>query len=81
MIYFSNESFTTKDVDNNLSSRNSALWLKGASWLKLCRRSNLDGLYHGESCNDSYADGVSWNSVRGHLYLLKRTEMKVRSSN
>ena len=35
MIYFSNESFTTKDVDNNLSSRNSALWLKGASWLKL----------------------------------------------
>ena len=69
MIYFSNKSFTTKDVD------------KGAWWLKLCRRSNLDGLYHGGSFNDSYADGVSWNSFRGHLYSLKRTEVKVRSSN
>ena len=81
MIYFSNKSFTTKDVDNNLSSRNCSLWFKGAWWLKLCRRSNLDGLYHGGSFNDSYADGVSWNSFRGHLYSLKRTEVKVRSLN
>ena len=73
--------FTTKDVDNDLSVDNCALLYKGAWWYRNCHHSNLNGLYHGGSFNDSYADGVSWNSFRGNSYSLKRTEMKMKPSN
>ena len=74
-------SFTTKDVDNDLSGQNCALLFQGAWWYNDCHYSNLNGLYRGGSFSDSPANGVSWKSFRGAWYSLKRTEMKMRPSN
>nr|XP_058973804.1 ficolin-2-like [Pocillopora verrucosa] len=80
-LSLSNMSFTTKDVDNDLSGQNCALLFQGAWWYNDCHYSNLNGLYRGGSFSDSPANGVSWNSFRGAWYSLKRTEMKMRPSN
>ena len=70
--------FTTKDQDNDLdTSVSCAVKFKGAWWYKTCHASNLNGLYLGGP-HVSYADGITWSSLRGPYYSLKRSEMKLR---
>ena len=71
--------FTTKDEDNDKSSRygNCAVTYKGAWWYKDCHESNLNGHYLRGSYTASYANGVNWFSCRGYRYSLKKTEMKI----
>ena len=69
--------FTTKDSDNDKSSRNCALSYKGGWWYNSCHQSNLNGLYHHGS-HKSLADGINWRSWKGYNYSLKSTSMKIR---
>ena len=69
--------FSTKDDDNDLYDGHCAERFKGAWWYNQCHHSNLNGLYHGGQ-HLSYADGINWDTFRGHYYSLKRTEMKVK---
>ncbi|XP_067017148.1 microfibril-associated glycoprotein 4-like isoform X2 [Acropora muricata] len=71
--------FTTKDQDNDgYSSRNCAVWFKGAWWYHSgCHHSNLNGVYH-HGKHSSHADGVNWYHWKGFNYSAKRAEMKIR---
>ncbi|XP_062938412.1 ficolin-1-like isoform X1 [Cynocephalus volans] len=73
----SNQSFTTKDQDNDQQSSNCAVPFKGAWWDTDCHSSNLNGLYLGGS-HESYANGVNWRTGNGYKYSYKVSEMKVR---
>ena len=70
--------FSTKDQDSDSYSASCAQLFKGAWWYKNCHASNLNGLYlNGQHA--SRANGVNWETLRGHRYSLKRTEMKVKT--
>jgi len=80
LSYHRGHPFTTKDQDNDSSSRNCAVWFKGAWWYKYCHHSNLNGQYH-HGKHSSYADGVNWYYWKGYNYSAKRAEMKIRPVN
>jgi len=65
--------FSTKDQDNDVSSRNCAahVFNKGAWWYGDCRTSNLNGVYR----NEVYNGTMTWG---GDIYPIKRSEMKIR---
>ncbi|PFX11531.1 Techylectin-5B [Stylophora pistillata] len=70
-----NMNFTTRDRDNELSDvGNCAEYFKGGWWYNSCHRANPNGLYQG----GGHAQGVSWISLRGLDYSLKRTKIKLR---
>jgi len=69
--------FSTKDRDNDNTSRNCATLYKGAWWYNSCHHSNLNGLYH-KGKHSSYGDGVNWYHWKGDYYSAKRAEMKIK---
>ncbi|CAF1071706.1 unnamed protein product [Adineta steineri] len=71
--------FTTKDRDNDLSTRygNCAQTFKGAWWHKDCHFTNPNG----ERKNNNYGEGLNWYTWHGYYYSLKKIEMKIRPSN
>ncbi|KAM6183351.1 ficolin-1-like [Erethizon dorsatum] len=72
-----NKSFSTKDQDNDQSSTNCAERYSGAWWYGQCHVSNLNGLYL-RGPHQSYANGINWQSGKGHRYSYKISEMKLR---
>jgi len=78
LSYHRGQLFTTKDQDNDSSSRNCAVRYKGAWWYGSgCHTSNLNALYH-HGKHSSHADGVNWYHWKGYNYSAKRAEMKIR---
>ena len=77
MSHINGMKFTTKDQDNDQSSRNCAVSYNGAWWYKSCHSANLNGLYL-SGTHTTYADGVEWTHWMGYYYSLKFTEMKTR---
>lgn len=77
LTYHTGSLFTTKDVDNDSASENCAVSFHGAWWYHSCHLSNLNGGYL-NGPHESYADGMSWDTLAGHYESLTRTEMKVR---
>ncbi|XP_053545091.1 ficolin-1-B [Bombina bombina] len=75
--YHNNSAFSTKDKDNDTSSRNCAHVFNGAWWYKDCRFSNLNGRYVKEN-NNTDADGLCWKTGKGYKYSYKMSEMKIR---
>ena len=69
--------FSTKDRDNDHGRGSCARSYNGAWWYKHCHDSNLNGAYH-RGNNTSRGVGVNWKAWRGHLYSLRKTEMKIR---
>eukprot|EP00112_Aurelia_sp_Birch-Aquarium-sp1_P013343 Seg2828.2 transcript_id=Seg2828.2/GoldUCD/mRNA.D3Y31 product=Ryncolin-4 protein_id=Seg2828.2/GoldUCD/D3Y31 len=65
--------FSTKDRD----PASCAMQYHGAWWYKACHLSNLNGRYL-NGTHSSYANGVNWNTFRGHYNSLGKTEMKIR---
>ena len=69
--------FSTKDRDNDDSSRNCAREMKGGWWYKECSRANLNGEYilDGETDKPS---AITWDSWKGPNYSLETVVMKIR---
>jgi len=69
--------FSTKDKDNDKSSKQCAREKKGGWWYKDCSESNLTGQYlYGKTTKKS--GGMTWNSWRGDKYSLEIVRMMVR---
>jgi len=66
--------FSTKDQDNDLSSKHCAS--KGGWWYNDCLHSNLNGLYLDEKNRSSL--GIVWKTWKGMDYSLEVTEMKIK---
>jgi len=71
--------FSTKDRDQDNSSKSCAKTYKGGWWYDRCHKGNPNGLYHG-GAHQSFADGVNWLDFRGFYYSLKYMEMKIRKA-
>ncbi|XP_076081340.1 microfibril-associated glycoprotein 4-like [Mytilus galloprovincialis] len=69
--------FSTKDQDNDRSSRDCALTFKGAWWYNDCHYSNLNGKYLGGQ-HSSNSDGINWGTWKGFRYSLKSTKMMIK---
>ena len=74
LVYHNNMAFSTKDRDNDSTSKNCAVQDTGAWWYNGCQHSNLNGQYLGDK---SDRRGARWRSFRSSLSL-KFTEMKLR---
>ncbi|KAM9207013.1 ficolin-1 [Dugong dugon] len=72
-----NQSFSTKDQDNDKYSASCAMRYEGAWWYNDCHSSNLNGHYLG-GAHESYANGINWRSGKGYKYSYKTSEMKLR---
>ncbi|KAL0606587.1 Ficolin-2 [Plecturocebus cupreus] len=72
-----NQSFSTKDQDNDLHAQSCAVMYHGGWWYKTCHVSNLNGRYLG-GAHDSFANGINWKSGKGYKYSYKVSEMKLR---
>ncbi|XP_033628208.1 fibrinogen-like protein 1 [Asterias rubens] len=70
-----NMAFTTKDREYDDSSRNCAVYRKGAWWYRYCTDCNLNGRYFNEATYN--IKRIMWNGFSGNLSL-KRTEIKIR---
>ncbi|XP_027725543.1 ficolin-2 [Vombatus ursinus] len=77
LTYHNNQSFTTKDRDNDPNAGNCANEYSAAWWYKECHLSNLNGLYL-RGPHESFANGINWNTGRGYKYSYKVSEMKLR---
>ena len=73
----SNQKFSTRDRDNDMSPVSCAQYYEGAWWYHECHDSNLNGLYL-SGPQSSNANGVNWRTFRGNQYSLKISEMKLR---
>ena len=78
--YHLGRKFSTRDQDNDVSSRSCAVIFKGAWWYGDCHHSNLNGLYL-RGNHSSYADGVNWYHWTRLYYSLRFTEMKIKRFN
>ncbi|XP_035691653.1 angiopoietin-related protein 7-like [Branchiostoma floridae] len=86
MDYFTrnlnNMQFSTRDRDNDGSSRNCALLFKGGWWYNDCYNANLNGIYYrGGNYTDAVQDGIEWSTWKGWRYSLKGVSMKIRPVN
>ena len=76
--------FTTKDQDHDKRSSlyyitdNCGIQYKSGWWHKNCAQSNVNGLYLGQSGDST--TGMTWWRWR-QWNALKKTELKIRSSN
>ncbi|XP_043240832.1 angiopoietin-related protein 7-like [Amphibalanus amphitrite] len=78
LTYHSGQRFTTKDRDNDGSSKsNCAKFYEAPWWHKKCHFSSLNGKYlSGEHKQKGH--GVVWDGWRGSDYSLKTVTMKIR---
>ncbi|XP_055125888.1 ficolin-2 isoform X2 [Symphalangus syndactylus] len=77
LMSHNNQSFSTKDQDNDLNTGNCAVVYQGAWWYKNCHVSNLNGRYL-RGTHGSFANGINWKSGKGYNYSYKVSEMKLR---
>jgi len=76
LLYHNDMAFTTKDKDNDLTSRtNCADYHNGGWWFNNCAKSNLNGEYGKRTVTDT---GIFWQHFKGMRYSLKSCEMKMR---
>ncbi|XP_030845836.1 ryncolin-1-like [Strongylocentrotus purpuratus] len=79
MSFHAGYSFSTRDRDHDDAAGHCAGYYKGGWWYNKCHRANLNGLYlNGPTTQEEKAKGVVWDVWLGHLYSLKKTEMKLR---
>ncbi|XP_056682153.1 ficolin-3 [Monodelphis domestica] len=69
--------FSTYDADNDTSTGNCAIIVKGAWWYVACYRSNLNGLYASTEAK-AYKYGIDWATGRGVGHPYRRTLMMLR---
>jgi len=71
--------FSTKDRDNDNSSRGSCASIrKGAWWYDSCLHSNLNARYLPGQIRDYDADGMVWKHWKNPWYCMKSSQMKIR---
>ena len=73
--YHNGMKFSTKDSDNDQSSRNCAVINQGAWWYHYCHRSNLNGVYINDGSSTDLK-GLRWYHWK--LNVMKFSEMKIR---
>ncbi|XP_034473758.1 microfibril-associated glycoprotein 4-like [Drosophila innubila] len=74
LSYHRGMKFTTFDRDNDLSTRNCAIFRTGAWWYKACHKCNLTGYYN----DTGFGMGIIWEHFRGQSYSLKKVVMMIR---
>lgn len=75
--YHNGMRFSMKDQDNEISATNCVQKHNGAWWYRDCHASNLNGAYLRGYQPSMQGQGVNWESFRGSIYSLKKTEMKI----
>ncbi|XP_073496421.1 uncharacterized protein [Phyllobates terribilis] len=73
-----NSMFSTKDQDNDSSTRDCAKNNMGGWWYNSCCYANLNGLYLHGSYDGTTTNGIIWKTGKGFRYSYKLTEMKIR---
>ena len=78
MLYHNGMKFSTKDQDNNMSSRNCAEYFQGAWWFNSCYMSHLNGRHPSATVAYETKMLISWRSflyINGGWML---SEMKLK---
>lgn len=78
LTYHNGMKFTTLDKDQDKEKRNCARLYLGAFWYKTCHSTNPNGVYRWGADKTLYAVGMSWSTLKGHDYSLKKFSMKIR---
>ena len=74
LTYHNGKKFTTKDYDNDDWGNNCAVEYTGAWWYGACHLSNPNGVYG----DNSFGNGINWQTWKGHEYSLKFIQLKIR---
>jgi ficolin len=75
-----NQSFSTRDEDNDAyDGGNCAVTYSAAWWYVACHASNLNGLYLSGG-HTSYANGVNWRTFKTYHHSFKFVEMGLRAA-
>ncbi|CAC5403533.1 Fibrinogen-like protein A,Ryncolin-4,Angiopoietin-related protein 7,Ficolin-3,Ficolin-1-B,Techylectin-5A,Ficolin-2,Ryncolin-1,Tenascin-R,Fibrinogen-like protein 1,Angiopoietin-1,Tenascin-X,Fibrinogen C domain-containing protein 1-A,Tenascin-N,Ryncolin-3,Tenascin,Fibroleukin,Fibrinogen C domain-containing protein 1,Techylectin-like protein,Ryncolin-2,Techylectin-5B,Angiopoietin-2,Microfibril-associated glycoprotein 4,Fibrinogen alpha chain,Ficolin-1-A,Ficolin-1,Fibrinogen C domain-containing protein 1-B,Ang len=65
--------FSTKDMDNDISSGNCAQKYRGAWWYKRCHAADLNGQYL-----ERQPFGIVWKTWKGDVYSQQSTKMMIK---
>ena len=72
--------YSTKDVDNDMSSTHCSAEYVGAWWYNSCHYSSLCGEFKPSSVTE-YGRGVQWYTWKGYRYSLQFAQMMTRPSD
>ena len=78
MAWNNNQSFSTKDQDNDASSLDCAVHRRSGWWHNGCTDANLNGQYYRTKQRKQNLPSIYWWHWKRSYESLKRVEMKIK---